>query len=288
MFTGKERDAETGLDYFGARYFSGAQGRFTSPDDFFKDSHVADPQSWSKYAYARNNPLRYVDPNGENATVTTSCSTNDRNQTTCNVNISASISIYAESGSGITQGQLNAAAATMQNSTQNTWTGSFQQDGVTYNVAAQVNVSVAGSAAAALGSGAQNVIGMTDGPIQLPDGRVAGAYIDPKSFGRWLTGGPDIGKMDINNVAGYSEHEFTHMLGTYDKPGAVLSNTQPLMRPAQATSQDYRWGIQDATSGVNIWMHAALFRYMGQGDVFPKPEVFRDRTTVGAPMRWWK
>jgi len=28
-FTGKERDAETGLDYFGARYFSGAQGRFT-------------------------------------------------------------------------------------------------------------------------------------------------------------------------------------------------------------------------------------------------------------------
>jgi RHS repeat-associated protein len=32
MFTGKERDAETGLDYFGARYFSGAQGRFTSQD----------------------------------------------------------------------------------------------------------------------------------------------------------------------------------------------------------------------------------------------------------------
>ena len=31
-FTGKERDTETGLDYFGARYFSGAQGRFTSPD----------------------------------------------------------------------------------------------------------------------------------------------------------------------------------------------------------------------------------------------------------------
>jgi RHS repeat-associated protein len=31
-FTSKERDAESGLDYFGARYFSGAQGRFTSPD----------------------------------------------------------------------------------------------------------------------------------------------------------------------------------------------------------------------------------------------------------------
>ena len=33
-FTGKERDAETGLDYFGARYMSSAQGRFASPDEF--------------------------------------------------------------------------------------------------------------------------------------------------------------------------------------------------------------------------------------------------------------
>ena len=32
QFTGKERDAETGLDFFGARYYSGAQGRFSSPD----------------------------------------------------------------------------------------------------------------------------------------------------------------------------------------------------------------------------------------------------------------
>lgn len=31
-FTGKERDSETGLDYFGARYFSAAQGRWTTPD----------------------------------------------------------------------------------------------------------------------------------------------------------------------------------------------------------------------------------------------------------------
>jgi len=32
-FTGKERDAETGLDFIEARYFSGAQGRFTIPDE---------------------------------------------------------------------------------------------------------------------------------------------------------------------------------------------------------------------------------------------------------------
>ena len=64
-FTGKERDAETGLDYFGARYFSGTQGRFTSPDKLFADQHLENPQSWNLYAYTLNNPLRYIDDNGE-------------------------------------------------------------------------------------------------------------------------------------------------------------------------------------------------------------------------------
>ena len=68
-FTGKERHAETGLDYFGARYFSGAQGRFTSPDAPFADQFTANPQSWNLYSYTRNNPLKYVDPDGQSVRV---------------------------------------------------------------------------------------------------------------------------------------------------------------------------------------------------------------------------
>ena len=74
LITGKERDAETGLDYFGARYFSGAQGRFTSPDPFSilqeagsreeLDEYLSNPQHWNKYTYSLNNPLKYVDPDG--------------------------------------------------------------------------------------------------------------------------------------------------------------------------------------------------------------------------------
>jgi RHS repeat-associated protein len=71
-FTGKERDSELansadpyGLDYFGARYFSGAQGRFTSADPMgIMEQKVLDPQQWNMYAYVRNNPLRLVDPTG--------------------------------------------------------------------------------------------------------------------------------------------------------------------------------------------------------------------------------
>ncbi len=65
MFTGKERDAETRLDYFGARYMSRAQVRFTSTDKPFVDQSAADPQSWNIYAYVRNNPLKNRDPNGQ-------------------------------------------------------------------------------------------------------------------------------------------------------------------------------------------------------------------------------
>jgi hypothetical protein len=68
-FTGKERDSETGLDFFGARYFSSAQGRFTSADVPFAGQQVEDPQSWNMYAYGRNNPLLYTDPTGRNYTV---------------------------------------------------------------------------------------------------------------------------------------------------------------------------------------------------------------------------
>ena len=65
-FTGKERDAETGLDYFGARYFSSPQGRFTSPDPKQSTARtLAIPQKWNKYAYVQNNPLAFIDPDGE-------------------------------------------------------------------------------------------------------------------------------------------------------------------------------------------------------------------------------
>jgi RHS repeat-associated protein len=64
-FTGKERDQETGLDYFGARYFGSALGRFTSPDPLMASAHASNPQSWNRYAYALNNPLLRIDPNGE-------------------------------------------------------------------------------------------------------------------------------------------------------------------------------------------------------------------------------
>ena len=64
-FTGKERDTETGYDYFGARYLSSKVGRFTALDpSFIVADNLVDPQRWNRYTYSRDNPLRYVDPDG--------------------------------------------------------------------------------------------------------------------------------------------------------------------------------------------------------------------------------
>ena len=64
-FTGKERDAETGLDDLGARYLSGAFGRLMSADSPLTDQNAGSPDSWNLYSYVRNNPLKYTDPTGE-------------------------------------------------------------------------------------------------------------------------------------------------------------------------------------------------------------------------------
>ena len=230
-FTGKERDSESGLDNFGARYDSSSLGRFMSPDAFYKDSHVGDPQSWNEYAYARNNPLRYVDPTGENATVSTNCTTDEQNHTACNVNVSATIAIYAAPGSGLTQEQLNGAATTIQSEIQNAWSGSFTQDGVTYNVSTQVSVSVVGSEADAMKSGAQNVIGLSNGPISAS----TSSAVDPSV--RHLGVGPDTGVWNYQNLVGDAPHEFSHLLGMQDRDtGFSIANH--LETASFATSAD--------------------------------------------------
>ncbi len=67
-FTGKERDPDMHVDYFGARFYEGATGRMYSPDPIMASaSRLRDPQRWNAYAYVRNNPMSYVDPDGRDA-----------------------------------------------------------------------------------------------------------------------------------------------------------------------------------------------------------------------------
>jgi RHS repeat-associated protein len=69
LYTGKERDTESGLDNFGARYFGSSMGRFMSPDydqlpDTVPYADFSNPQSLNLYSYAGNNPVSSADANG--------------------------------------------------------------------------------------------------------------------------------------------------------------------------------------------------------------------------------
>ncbi len=61
-FTGKQLDNESGLIYFGGRYYNCNLGRFITPDSFTPDPK--NPQAFNRYSYVYNNPLKFTDPSG--------------------------------------------------------------------------------------------------------------------------------------------------------------------------------------------------------------------------------
>ncbi len=62
-YTSQVLDEETGLYYYGARYYDPVIGRFIQPDMLIPNGF--DPQAYDRFAYARDNPLEYVDPSGQ-------------------------------------------------------------------------------------------------------------------------------------------------------------------------------------------------------------------------------
>ena len=61
-YTGKERDNESGNDYFGARYYWSGAGRWLGVDSVGGNDVI--PQSFNRYSYAGNNPVNHLDPDG--------------------------------------------------------------------------------------------------------------------------------------------------------------------------------------------------------------------------------
>jgi RHS repeat-associated protein len=87
-FTGKERDAESGNDYFGARYYSSAMGRFMSPDwnsdpEAVPYADYRNPQSLNLCGYLDNNPLRGRDPDGHSHQECVTVTIHNIKTTTC-------------------------------------------------------------------------------------------------------------------------------------------------------------------------------------------------------------
>lgn len=64
QFTSYERDIESELDFAQARYYNFSHGRFTGVDPLRESAKAENPQTWNRYSYSYNNPLRFTDPSG--------------------------------------------------------------------------------------------------------------------------------------------------------------------------------------------------------------------------------
>jgi RHS repeat-associated protein len=100
-FTGKEKDTETSLDYFGARYYRAGMGRFMSVDPLWiTNSRVPDPQGLNLYSYTRNRPMIAIDEEGTSTVVVTVGA--DQHAT---VDLYSNSGLFEASCSGLARGQ---------------------------------------------------------------------------------------------------------------------------------------------------------------------------------------
>lgn len=168
-FTGKERDAESGLDYFGARYYASNMGRWMSPDwaktpEGVPYADLSNPQSLNLYGYLSNNPLSHTDPDGHQCdwcnTVMSWLSSSHSSSASASVTggqgsasngpisadakaLTASASANASYGSNTSAGAK--ASASFAEATVNEGTHSTtQMDGLTANASANAGVQLGG------------------------------------------------------------------------------------------------------------------------------------------------
>ncbi|ABA87391.2 RHS repeat protein [Syntrophotalea carbinolica DSM 2380] len=102
-FVGKEKDEETGLNYFGARYLSAQTGRFLAPDPVravdivrgeINASLLTEPQRLSTYTYSINNPYRFVDSRGLQVSAILDTKTNTLTITDSDKEVTISVSAF--------------------------------------------------------------------------------------------------------------------------------------------------------------------------------------------------
>lgn len=138
---------------------------------------------------------------------------------------------------------VDRAANTIEQSIEQAWSGTYVQNGITYTVTTNVEVAVVANEKQGEKSGAQNVIGLWNGPVS----NEADSVVGPGK----IFGGPDTGQWNVNRLSqGVAAHEFTHLLGVDDrKAGPYLSNTRLLSDstvPRSATAYDYGWALGGA------------------------------------------
>jgi RHS repeat-associated protein len=237
---------DTWLDYFNARYMWASLGRFTAADPDDLGSIKSAPQSWKLYGYVRNNPLRFVDRTGRRATITTSCRQIDGHDV-CNLNIEATVAIYTNDNSGMSNKDLNKAEKDLKADTEQAWKGSFVHEGKLYKGSTTINVVVAGGKTEAINSGADNVVAMTQGDAK----KGISSFVVDRSESPFSSF--DRGEFSFNAITQPGRHTGAHELGHFFHgrdffTGYAVMNKDPNKSSPVMTSLDLNEVIRPVVS----------------------------------------
>jgi len=206
-------------------------------------------QSWNKYAYVKNNPLKYFDPTGEKATIEIQT---DEEHKKATIKIKASIALWTGKDSKLSNKDLQKAAASYKKQIEQGWSGQFQKNGIAVTVEATIDIKTYDNQSDAQGSGAQNVIEVTNGAVSDKADSETGrdGLFSSSDTGRWSNDSP------------FAAHEFGHLLGIDDRTsGSELMNQKNFDPVQKAIAADYEWGF-----GQAIVDHRNESRYYkGQG-----------------------
>jgi RHS repeat-associated protein len=216
--TGKERDPETGYDYFGARYLSAKTARFTTTDPAMTlDENLADPQRWNRYTYVRNNPLRHVDPDGRDWLYR------------------AAIGTFM--GSAYARQHDKSSASVI-------FSGSFAEVPRAFSTFLEVTRNQAATAAVIAGFMPGVPKGVSN-PIPSRLSRVIPNGINARTLGR--PGEPDVFVTAAEDIAGMTSAQISRRLGIPSSPTGFRtiefpSSTQRLASPVFRANPDFSGG----------------------------------------------
>jgi RHS repeat-associated protein len=272
-FSTKYADSETGLLYYGFRYYSPQIGRWISKDPMEEKGGI------NLYAYAFNNSPNLIDPFGKKTTVTIKTSGNKGI-----ITVKASIAIWTKCKNGISIGDLAKAARTLEQSIEKAWSGTYTKDGITFTINVDVTVDNFGNDERAENGvwdtarekGIQNIIEIVKGPVRILESKngtkrtVPGETDHPATIWWW----PDSARFSIEALESVMPpHEFGHLLGVnhreiegnimtaeniikeikvVDQYGNFLGYEYENKEATKATNLDYSWTFDGAINN-HLW-----------------------------------
>ena len=238
QFAGKDRDVDTAFDYFGARYYDSVSGRFASVDPLGSSASTANPQTFNRYSYAMNNPLRFVDPEG--LEVSHSCAVDPKCEIVVSVNViwdSSSRTLSAAERTRIERNHLDKARKMYKTSNitlQFSYIeGTVTRQGDTYNSSGVRSDSIN--------------VAITD--------QIQRGYAGKREDGAYLTFVP-VNSWDINvfpAVVNTTAHELAHhFLGHSEQPRRTLQEyyQKELSVNSRLSFQYFGIGQTDMRTGI--------------------------------------